>query len=163
MKNFSISKLAEIVLKQRKLLNLTQQELADKAGIKVNDIIVQVDEKEVRSSDDLVAIVSDAEEDQVMRFYLYRQGKEIEVDVTVAVKTESALKNEEEAAAAEEEQAQQTPPQGRNDQRGGRGQDDYYDYYGDDGSGNGNSPYSYGFGDGNSMQDFFNYFFGYGY
>lgn len=33
MKNFSISKLAEIVLKQRKLLNLTQQELADKAGI----------------------------------------------------------------------------------------------------------------------------------
>ena len=33
MKNFSISKLAEIVLTQRKLLNLTQQELADKAGI----------------------------------------------------------------------------------------------------------------------------------
>ena len=33
MKNFSISKLAEVVLKQRKLLNLTQQELADKAGI----------------------------------------------------------------------------------------------------------------------------------
>ena len=142
---------------------VTEDAPADKAGIKVNDIIVQVDEKEVRSSDDLVAIVSAAEEDQVMRFYLYRQGKEIEVDVTVAVKTESALKNEEEAAAAEEEQAQQTPPQGRNDQRGGSSQDDYYDYYGDDGSGNGNSPYSYGFGDGNSMQDFFNYFFGYGY
>ena len=33
MKNFSISKLAEMVLTQRKLLNLTQQELADKAGI----------------------------------------------------------------------------------------------------------------------------------
>lgn len=33
MKNFSISKLAEIILSQRKLLNLTQQELADKAGI----------------------------------------------------------------------------------------------------------------------------------
>ncbi|MBR3428755.1 MAG: nucleotide sugar dehydrogenase [Clostridia bacterium] len=33
MKNFSISKLAEIVLAQRKLLSLTQQELADKAGI----------------------------------------------------------------------------------------------------------------------------------
>ena len=32
MKNFSISKLAEIILKQRKLLKLTQQELADKAG-----------------------------------------------------------------------------------------------------------------------------------
>ena len=33
MKNFSISKLAEMILTQRKLLNLTQQELADKAGI----------------------------------------------------------------------------------------------------------------------------------
>ena len=33
MKNFSISKLAEIILAQRKSLNLTQQELADKAGI----------------------------------------------------------------------------------------------------------------------------------
>ena len=33
MRNFSISKLAEIILAQRKLLCLTQQELADKAGI----------------------------------------------------------------------------------------------------------------------------------
>ena len=33
MKNFSISKLAEMILTQRKLLGLTQQELADKAGI----------------------------------------------------------------------------------------------------------------------------------
>ncbi len=33
MKNFSMSKLAETVLFQRKKLNLTQQELADKAGI----------------------------------------------------------------------------------------------------------------------------------
>ena len=33
MKNFSISRLAQIILAQRKLLNLTQQELADMAGI----------------------------------------------------------------------------------------------------------------------------------
>ncbi len=33
MKNFSISKLAETILSQRKLLGLTQQDLADKAGI----------------------------------------------------------------------------------------------------------------------------------
>ncbi len=33
MKNFSISKLAETVLSQRKHLNLTQQDLADRAGI----------------------------------------------------------------------------------------------------------------------------------
>ena len=133
---------------------VTEGAPADKAGIKVNDIIVQVDEKEVLSSDDLVAIVSATDKDQVMRFYLYRQGKEIEVDVTVDVKIESALKNEEEAAAAEEEA--QNEQQDRNDQRNpqGRGQDGYN--YGDDGS-----SYPYGFGDGNSMQDFFNYFFGY--
>lgn len=33
MKNFSISKLAQTILSQRKLLGFTQQELADKAGI----------------------------------------------------------------------------------------------------------------------------------
>lgn len=33
MKNFSISRLAEMILTQRKLLSFTQQELADKAGI----------------------------------------------------------------------------------------------------------------------------------
>ena len=33
MKNFSISKLAELILYHRKHLNLTQQDLADKAGI----------------------------------------------------------------------------------------------------------------------------------
>lgn len=33
MKNFSISKLAQIILAQRKNLSLTQQELADRAGI----------------------------------------------------------------------------------------------------------------------------------
>ena len=33
MRNFSISKLAEIILSQRKEQKLTQQELADKAGI----------------------------------------------------------------------------------------------------------------------------------
>ena len=117
-------------------------------------------DKAVLSSDDLVSIVSASEGDQVMRFYLYRQGKEIEVDVTVDVKIESALKNEEEAAAAEEEA--QNDQQGRNDPRNpqGRGQDGY-NYYGDDG--NGNNGYPYDFGDGNSMQDFFNYFFGYGY
>ncbi len=135
---------------------VTEGAPADKAGIKVNDIIVQVDEKTVLSSDDLVAIVSATDKDQVMKFYIYRQGKEIEVDVTVDVKIESALKNEEEAAAAEEEA--QNDQQGRSDQRipQGKGQDGYN--YGDDGSG-----YPYGFGDGNSMQDFFNYFFGYGY
>ena len=141
---------------------VTEGAPADKAGIKVNDIIVQVDDKTVLSSDDLVSIVQASEGEQVMRFYLYRQGKEIEVDVIVDVKIESALKNEEEAAAAAEEQAQNEQQQGKNDQRNpqGKGQDGY-NYYGDDG--NGNNGYPYGFGDGNSMQDFFNYFFGYGY
>ena len=134
--------------------DVTEDAPADKAGIKVNDIIVQVDEKAILSSDDLVSVVSAAEQDQVMKFYIYRQGKEIELDVTIEVKTESALKNEEAAAAAEEE-AKNALPEERNRQQGGNS--------GDNGNGSNGYDYGYGFGDGNSMQDFFNYFFGYGY
>ena len=136
---------------------VTEGAPADKAGIKVNDIIVKVDDKDILSSNDLVAVVSAAEGDEIMRFYIYRQGREIELDVGIEVKTESALKNEEAAAAAEQEQAQnpQNTPEPRD-----RGQDGY-NYYGDDG--NGNNGFPYGFGNGNSMEDFFNYFFGYGY
>ena len=136
--------------------DVTADAPADKAGIKINDIIVQVDEKVIHSSDDLVAVVSSADQDQVMKFYIYRQGKEIELDVTIEIKTESALKNEE---AAEENESAQVVPEERNGQQG-RGQDGYY---GDGGNGSNGYDYGYGFGDGNSMQDFFNYFFGYGY
>ncbi len=127
---------------------VTEGAPADKAGIKVNDIIVKVDDTVIRSSDDLVSVVSSSEPDEVLHFYIYRQGQELEVDVTIEAKTESALKNEEAAAAAEEDaqNGSNQPPESKGSQ-GQQSQEDFYNYF---------------FGDGNGMNDFFNYYFGYG-
>ena len=136
--------------------DVTEDAPADKAGIKAHDVITKVDDQDIRSSEDLVKVISDTEPGTVLRFHIYRQGKEMEIDVRVDSKTESATKHEDEAAAAEEEakknqQNQQEQP-AQPDQRGQ--QNPRYYYYGD-GNGNGN------YWGGNSMEDFFNYFFGY--
>ena len=135
--------------------DVTADAPADKAGIKAHDVITKVDDQNISSSEDLVKVISDTEPGTVLRFHIYRQGKEMEIDVKVDSKTESATKHEDEAAAAEEAaknvQQEQQPQQ---DQRGQ--QNPRYYYYGD-GNGNGNGNY-WG---GNSMEDFFNYFFGY--
>ncbi|MCR5034126.1 MAG: trypsin-like peptidase domain-containing protein [Clostridia bacterium] len=123
---------------------VTEGAPADKAGVKVNDVIVKVGDTEITSSEDLVAVVSSSDPGETLRFYLYRQGKELELDVTIDSKTESATKNEDEAAAAEKDPS--ANPQERQNQQP--------------------NPYNYnGEGDwgGNSMEDFFNYFFRYGY
>ena len=132
---------------------VTEDAPADKAGIKAHDVITKVDDQDIRSSEDLVKVISDTEPGTVLRFHIYRQGKEMEIDVRVDSKTESATKHEDEAAAAEDEaknNQQEQPAQP--DQRGQ--QNPRYYYYGD-GNGNGN------YWGGNSMEDFFNYFFGY--
>ena len=122
---------------------VTEDAPADKAGIKVNDVIVKVGEKDIGSSEDLVEVVASSEPGDTLRFFLYRQGKEIEIDVTIDSKTESATKHEDEAAQAQEDAA--NAPQERQDQPrdyDNRGYNDWGD---------------------NSMEDFFNYFFRYGY
>ena len=80
---------------------------------------------------------------ETVHFFLYRQGKEIEIDVTIDSKTESATKHEDEAAQAQEDAA--NAPQERQDQPRDYDNRGYNDW------------------DGNSMEDFFNYFFRYGY
>ncbi|MCR5136489.1 MAG: trypsin-like peptidase domain-containing protein [Oscillospiraceae bacterium] len=86
---------------------VTEGAAADKAGIQVNDVIVKVDSKDVASSNDLVRIISESHPGDVLTFHIYRQGEEIELDVEVESKTESALKHEEEAAAKSEENSEQ--------------------------------------------------------
>ncbi|MBQ6364942.1 MAG: trypsin-like peptidase domain-containing protein [Oscillospiraceae bacterium] len=122
---------------------VTEDAPADKAGIKVNDVIVKVGEKDIGSSEDLVEVVASSEPGDTLRFFLYRQGKEIEIDVTIDSKTESATKHEDEAAQAQEDAA--NAPQERQDQPRDYDNRGYNDW------------------DGNSMEDFFNYFFRYGY
>ena len=122
---------------------VTEDAPADKAGIKVNDVIVKVGEKDIGSSEDLVEVVASSEPGDTLHFFLYRQGKEIEIDVTIDSKTESATKHEDEAAQAQEDAA--NAPQERQDQPRDYDNRGYNDW------------------DGNSMEDFFNYFFRYGY
>ena len=135
--------------------DVTADAPADKAGIKAHDVITKVDDQNISSSEDLVKVISDTEPGTVLRFHIYRQGKEMEIDVKVDSKTESATKHEDEAAAAEE--AAKNDPQGQQPQQDQRGQQNPRYYYYGDGNGNGNGNY-WG---GNSMDDFFNYFFGY--
>ena len=121
--------------------DVTEGAPADEAGIKVNDVIVKVGSKDIADSNDLVKIISNSEPGDVLTFYIYRQGKEIELDVEIGSKTESALQEEtaEEEPAAEEAPAQpQQPQQGD----GQWGQD----------------PFG---GMGGSLEDFFNYYFGF--
>ena len=123
--------------------DVTADAPADKAGIKVNDVITKVDDKVIRDSTDLVQVIADTDPGEIVTFSIYRQGKELTLPVEVGSKTESALKNEEAAADAEEsetQQEQQNQPNGSENQHG-------MPNWGSDEFGN--------------FEDFFKYFFGY--
>ena len=77
---------------------------ADRAGIKVNDVIVEVDGKAIQDSDALVEVIAATQPGDVLNFRIYRQGKQIALDVEVGSKTVSAMKDE-----AETEQASPVP------------------------------------------------------
>ena len=59
-------------------------------------------------SSDIEKAQGEFEPGDVVNFHIYRQGEEVQLDVEIGSKTESALKNEE---AAEEEAASQELPQ----------------------------------------------------
>ena len=136
------------------VMDITEGAPADLAGLQVNDVIVQVDDKTIKDSNTLVQVISATEPGDVLTFHVYRQGNEIELSVEIGSKTESALKNEEAAAAAAEEadQSQQESqrPGRREDGNSGNG----YGYGGQDGQQN-----MQGWDD-DAMQEFFQYFFG---
>ena len=107
--------------------DVTEGAPADKAGLQVNDVIVKVGDRNIKDSNDLVQVISESEPGDVLTFYVYRQGKEIELQVEVESKTESALKDEEEAAAAEQEQAESQQPQ--QNPWSGNPMEDFFRYY----------------------------------
>ena len=71
MRNFSISKLAEIILAQRKALSLTQQELADKAGINRSMLCRLENQDYVPSLDQLTRLANALEFDVTDVFIEY--------------------------------------------------------------------------------------------
>ncbi len=113
---------------------------AEEAGIAVYDVIVQVDDKPIQDSNALVQVISKTDPGDVLTFHIYRQGKEVLLQVVVGSKTESALKNEEAAAEEAESPAPQEQPY-----QDGQGQQGWPDW------GEGDFPW----------EDFFHYYFGY--
>ena len=111
--------------------DVTADAPADKAGIKLHDVIVKVDDTAINDSNDLVQVISRANPGDVMTFSIYRQGQEIQLDVEIGSKTEPALKDE---GVTEDTPAPQQP---QNGQQGSQGWSD------------------------NPFEEFFNYYFGY--
>ncbi len=73
MKNFSISKLAETILSQRKLLGLTQQDLADKAGINRSMLCRLENQDYVPSLDQLTRLANTLQFDVTEVFIEYQK------------------------------------------------------------------------------------------
>ena len=108
--------------------DVTADAPADKAGIKLHDVIVKVDDTAINDSNDLVQVISRANPGDVMTFSIYRQGQEIQLDVEIGSKTEPALKDE---GVTEDTPAPQQP---QNGQQGSQGWSDnpfeeFFDFY----------------------------------
>ena len=73
---------------------ITEDSPAQKAGLQVNDIITQVDDKPVTGSSDLVRIVSESQPGQVLKLTVYRKGVETSLELTVGEQIQNASKNE---------------------------------------------------------------------
>ncbi len=81
---------------------------AEQAGLEINDIITEANGKEIKSSSDLKDMVKSASVGDVLKLKVYRQGKTIDIDITVSEKIQSAKQDE--AADAE---SQATPEDGQ--------------------------------------------------
>ena len=90
---------------------VTENAPADKAGVKVNDVIVKVNDTDIKDSNSLVQAIAKCKPGDVVTFEIYRQGEQIKLEVEIGSRTESALKNEEEAAAEAEAEAETEIPE----------------------------------------------------
>ena len=64
---------------------------AEAAGLQTSDIVTAVNGEAITSSQDLVRTVGRAGRGDVLRLTVYRQGETLELSVTVAVRSQSAL------------------------------------------------------------------------
>ena len=111
--------------------DVTEGAPADQAGIQVNDVIIKVDDTEIKDSQSLVQAIAQSEPGDVMTFHVYRQGQEIQLQVEIGSKTESALKEEEEA----EPQALEPQEMPQGGQQGGQDWstfpfEDFFNFFG---------------------------------
>lgn len=109
---------------------------ADKAGLKLGDVITKMDDKTISSYEDLVAAKKSYSAGDTVTLTVYREGKTIEVELTFDAVPESAETNNSDQSTD-------------NSYNGNGG-------YGNGGYGNGGNGYY------SNPWDFFNNFFGYG-
>lgn len=63
--------------------SVTKDGPADKAGLKENDIVTEINGKAVETHTELKSVVSASSSGDVLKMKVYRQGKEMEIDITV--------------------------------------------------------------------------------
>lgn len=75
--------------------SVTEGGPAAAAGLQVNDIIIKANGVEIAGSSDLVKIVGACEPNQVLNITIYRQGSQMELEITVSEQVQSALEQSE--------------------------------------------------------------------
>ena len=73
-----------------KVLDVADESLAEKAGIKEGDIIIEFDGKTINSADDLAEAAQDAKEKTSMKVQLTRDGKSQTVEIKIPKKLKTA-------------------------------------------------------------------------
>lgn len=94
---------------------VTENGPAAKAGLQPNDIITSVDGKAIASSSDLVDIIGESQPDDVLKLDVYRQGRTINLEVTIGEKIQSAMEKMQ-SDAQSQQQGQQNPDGNEDDQ-----------------------------------------------
>ena len=110
--------------------DVTEGAPADQAGIKIHDVIVKVNDTDIKDSNALVQVIAKSDPGEVMTFSIYRQGQELELQVEIGSKTESALKDEEEVEK-DIPASQELPQDGQQGMQGWNYNpfEDFFDYY----------------------------------
>ena len=78
------------------IVSVNEDSPAEEAGLQEKDIIIGANGEEVKSSDDLVKIVSACEPGEKLELTVYRAGEKVDITVTVGENVKSALPETEE-------------------------------------------------------------------
>lgn len=121
------------------VMKVTDGAPADKAGIKINDIITEANGKEITNSSDLIAIVKKCAAGDTLELKVYSQGEYKNVTVTVEEKKQEASETSDnnQQSAQQGQQDQQDQQYGGGQQgygQGGFGGSDPFQDFGDFGS-----------------------------
>ena len=73
--------------------SLAEDGPAAKAGLKVNDIITHIGDKELTGSSELVSIVNNSAAGEELKLTVYRKGTTLELTITVGEQIQSATEN----------------------------------------------------------------------